>query len=96
VSVLWAILVLGGTAGIIPFFFLWFVGSSIGVDDGANRVPLSLLLLSPIVAFLLLIGGLWFILTRRTTPDSVTARFGPADARSSEPSPDCEGGVARK
>ena len=64
--VIWILVVIGFTVSAIPFLFLLFVGSSIGVDDGANRVPLLLLILSPVAAVVLLIGGLWFILSRRS------------------------------
>ncbi len=74
-SLIWVFLVLGFTAGAIKLLFFVSVVSSIGVNDGANRTPFLLLILSPVAAVLLVIGGLWFILTRSKPGNHATPNF---------------------
>jgi hypothetical protein len=60
-TVIWAVTVVGATA--VAWFVLLFVaiGTSIGEDNGANRVPRLLLKWLPFTSAALLGGGLWFI-----------------------------------
>jgi hypothetical protein len=60
VIVIWTVFVLGLTAAAMAFLFFWTIGASIGVNDGANRIPMFLMRLCPIGGLLLLVGGLYF------------------------------------
>jgi hypothetical protein len=60
-SLIWVLIVAGATA--VAWLFLVFVaiGTSVGTNDGANRVPRLLLNWLPVASALLIGGGLWFI-----------------------------------
>jgi hypothetical protein len=58
---IWVVLVIVLTAGAAVFFFFVFAGTSIGANDGANRLPALLVWMSPAAGALLMAGGVWFI-----------------------------------
>jgi hypothetical protein len=60
VIVIWTVFVLGLTAGAMAFLLFWTSGASIGVNDGADRIPMFPTRLCPIGGLLLLVGGLYF------------------------------------
>jgi hypothetical protein len=60
IIVIWTVFILGLTAVAMAFLFFWFIGASIGVNDGANRIPMLLMWFCPIGGLLLLIGGFFF------------------------------------
>jgi hypothetical protein len=60
----WSVVAIALSAGAMWFLFLLFVGSSIGVNDGANRVPGLILVLTPIAGVLAIAGCCWFIVRR--------------------------------
>lgn len=70
----WVLGVLGCTAFAMVVLFIVTIASSIGVDDGANRVPAFLLSVTPIGGLVFLIGGVWFIARRRSKPTSPKTR----------------------
>jgi hypothetical protein len=55
--VIWTVLVPGLTAAVMAFLFVWALGASIGVNDGANRIPMLLMRLCPLGGLLLLVEG---------------------------------------
>jgi len=60
VITVWTVFVLALTAAAMAFCFLWMIGASVGVNDGANRLPMVLLWLCPPGGLLLLVGGCLF------------------------------------
>jgi hypothetical protein len=63
-SLAWVAIVIPCTGAALWFFFLLFLGSSIGVDDGASRLPFFLLITTPLGGLIFLVGGIWFICKR--------------------------------
>ena len=57
IIVIWIVFVLGLTAAAMAFLFFWTIAASIGVNNGANRIPMLLMWLCPIGGLLLLVGG---------------------------------------
>ena len=77
IKVIWGICVLGFVAcAVLCLLFLFFfatVGGAIGKNDGPHYAPFLLLIALPVGGGLLLIGGIWFSLSRLskyTPPDT--------------------------
>jgi len=60
-SLIWVLTVVGVTVAAWLFLVFVAIGSSIGANNGSNRVPQLLLHPLPFVSVLLLGGGLWLI-----------------------------------